>query len=85
MAILEAMRASLPIISTPVGRIPEMLEDGYNGIMIHPSTESIKMLLERINSYDWRNMGVNSRKMFEEKFNVEKMIDEYSKILNFES
>lgn len=85
MAILEAMRASLPIISTPVGGIPEMLEDGYNGIMIHPSTESIKMLLERINSYDWRNMGVNSRKMFEEKFTVEKMIDEYSKILNFES
>lgn len=83
MAILEAMRASLPIISTPVGGIPEMLEDGYNGVIVQPSVESVRNFIENINTYDWNTMGCNSRKVFEEKFTVGKMVDEYSKILTF--
>ena len=36
IAILEAMRASLPIITTTVGAIPQMIEDGISGILIEP-------------------------------------------------
>lgn len=36
ISILEAMSYSLPIISTPVGGIPEVVKDGENGIIIKP-------------------------------------------------
>lgn len=34
--IVEAMAARLPIISTPVGAIPEVIEEGINGFLINP-------------------------------------------------
>ncbi len=83
MAILEAMRASLPVVSTPVGGIPEIVEDGYNGYLIEPSVDGIKSFLDKLNNTDWEKMGNNSRKLFEEKFVLENMVDEYSKLLTF--
>jgi glycosyltransferase involved in cell wall biosynthesis len=36
MVLLEAMACGLPIIATRVGGIPELVEEGENGILIHP-------------------------------------------------
>ena len=83
MAIIEAMRAGLPIISTPVGGIPEMLSDCYNGVIVEPSADALYEILRSIDKYDWLTMGMNARKVFEEKFAASKMILEYAKILNF--
>lgn len=33
-AIIEAMSAKIPVISTPVGAIPEIIKDGQNGIIV---------------------------------------------------
>lgn len=51
MAILEAMGWQLPIISTPVGGIPELIVPGENGLLITPGdikqlSESMKCLIE---------------------------------------
>jgi glycosyltransferase involved in cell wall biosynthesis len=35
-ALLEAMSTGLPVITTPVGAIPEIVEDGKNGFLIEP-------------------------------------------------
>ena len=36
LSILEAMSYRKPVISTPVGGIPSMIEDGVNGFLIEP-------------------------------------------------
>lgn len=51
MAILEAMGWQLPIISTPVGGIPELIVSGENGLLITPGdikqlSESMECLIE---------------------------------------
>ncbi len=82
MAIIEAMRANLPIVATPVGGIPEMVKDGYNGIIIQPSIESVYCFLSNLDTYNWHEMGKNARKVFEEKFTVKRMLDGYLKLLD---
>lgn len=39
ISILEAMSYSMPIISTPVGGIPEIVKDNRNGILVSPGNE----------------------------------------------
>lgn len=52
IAILEAMSYSHPVISTPVGGIPEVVENGVNGILVQPGNtheiaDAIKLYIEK--------------------------------------
>lgn len=48
-SFLEAMAAELPTIGTPVGGIPDFLEDGKTGFMCEPKNpDSIAKTIERI-------------------------------------
>lgn len=80
IAILEAMRQGLPIVSTRVGGIPEMIDEGYNGVFIKPSTEGVKSVLMNLDHYDWERMGCNSRRIFLNKFSLESMVNGYSEV-----
>ena len=65
IAILEAMAYHHPVISTPVGGIPEVLQDGYNGTLVRPgNTEEIaKAIISYINLPDIiKHQGENSYK-----------------------
>lgn len=73
ISIIEAMRAGLPIISTKVAGIPEIVKEGYNGILLNPSTEELISLLVSLDSYDWKDMGDNSRIRFENELTFDRM------------
>ena len=73
ISIIEAMRAGLPVISTKVAGIPEIVKEGYNGLLLQPSTEELVPILENLDKYDWKDMGNNSRKRFEDELTFDRM------------
>ena len=72
ISIIEAMRSGLPVISTKVAGIPEEVDE-RNGILIDPDIEQMTDVLNRLPDYDWKALGVSSRRRFEEEFNFEIM------------
>lgn len=73
ISIIEAMRAGLPVISTKVAGIPEIVKDGYNGLLLHPSIEGLVPILENLDKYDWIDMGIKSRVRFENELTFDRM------------
>lgn len=66
---LEAMAASLPLVGTRVGGIPDLISPGYNGFLCDCADEG--QLAEKINllaEEDLEKLGANSKKLVEEKF-----------------
>lgn len=78
MAILEGMAQGRAIISTPVGGIPEVVIDGYNGYLVEPGdvqtlAEKIKTL---VNHPDLCNqMGLNSLNIAKQKLSVQTYVN----------
>jgi glycosyltransferase involved in cell wall biosynthesis len=73
MSILEAMAAGLPVIATPVGGVPEVIRDGYNGFLV-PSGD-VDALAEKltilVGDSDLRQvMGRHSREIAEQQLDV---------------
>ena len=49
ISILEAMSYQLPIISTKVGGIPEIVKDGVNGYLIEPGNkQQLKSAIDKL-------------------------------------
>ncbi len=77
--ILEAMAAKVPVISTSVGAVPEIIENGKNGILVEPKkpdqlAEAIKYLME--NEHIRREFALQAHQTVLFKFPIEKMIKE---------
>jgi len=76
--ILEAMAAEIPIIATNVGAIPEIIENGKEGILIEPKNSQI--LAEKFfwflnNQGRAKKMGIKAREKVK-KFSLQKMLKE---------
>ncbi len=83
IAILEAMRAGLPIITSTIGGIPEMIEDGRSGILIEPGNpfkiaEAVMKLLK--NKRLREELARRARTDFEKKFETHVCIDKLATI-----
>jgi glycosyltransferase involved in cell wall biosynthesis len=88
LSILEAMSYGLPIISTCVGGIPEIVFDGENGFLITPGNKKeIDLLLSNLltNSELINIMGKNSNKIVSSYYPervIPKLQKIYSSLLN---
>ena len=75
MSVLEAMSYSLPVITTDVGGIPEMIQNEENGILVKPGdNEAIEKAIKKILENDnlRRELSQNAYKTILDKFNFEK-------------
>jgi len=84
-AIVEAMAAQLPIISTDKGAIIESVIDGENGFIVPEKNpemiaEKLKLLIE--NSELREQMGLASYNLYLTNFTEEKMVDKYTATFN---
>jgi glycosyltransferase involved in cell wall biosynthesis len=78
-AILEAMAASLPIVATRVGGIPELVTDGENGRLVAPANpEALAYALQQMvdDPEASAKMGQRGRERMEEQFTLERKIVE---------
>ena len=79
LAILEAMRSRVPIISTYAGGIPDTIQNEISGLLVHPrSPEEIADAVLRLRKDDAlrQRLARRAEKEFEEKFAFSKGIDE---------
>jgi glycosyltransferase involved in cell wall biosynthesis len=77
IALIEAMAASLPIVGTNLGGIPEVIEDKMNGLLVAPGdvhglASAMEMFVRDKGLRE--QMGKMGRRLYEEKFTVTKMI-----------
>jgi glycosyltransferase involved in cell wall biosynthesis len=83
LALTEAMASGKPLIGSNVGGISMQIRDGWNGFLVEPG--NVKQLVEKIqylveNEEERMKMGRSSRRLAEEKFSWEEVVEKYLKI-----
>ena len=76
LVMIEAMASGTPIIAYPNGAIPEVIKDKKTGFIVKNVNEMAEAI-KNISQIDRREC----RKHVQENFTVEKMVDEYEKLI----
>jgi glycosyltransferase involved in cell wall biosynthesis len=74
ISILEAMSVGLPIVTTPVGGIPDVIRDGEEGFLVSPGSidQLARRIIELLGSEDLRKrMGENARRRLRSEYSPE--------------
>ncbi|MBR5586915.1 MAG: glycosyltransferase family 4 protein [Clostridia bacterium] len=81
--VTEAMSCGMPVITTPVGAIPDMIED-QGGIMIPVNDEeALIAAINKIESKELReSMSEFNRKKVRESYTIDKVMDRLFEIYN---
>lgn len=83
MAILEAMSYGIPIISTDVGSIAEVVIQNRTGCLIQPGNiDQLKMSIMDIvtDRLLWKNLSMNARILIADNYNKEKYLSRFQTI-----
>lgn len=82
MTVIEAFAAGVSVVATPVGGIPEMVEDNVNGLIIERNVDAIVEALKRFlsDSQLSSRLGSNALKTFQSTFEISRVASEYAKV-----
>ena len=86
MALLEAMSRSLPVLTTPVGGIPEVIENDRNGLMVPAGdVDAIEAALRRLlqSTAERARLGAAARATIAERFSLDSTIDRLAALYRF--
>jgi glycosyltransferase involved in cell wall biosynthesis len=78
MALLEAMARSLPVLTTPVGGIPDLVANDQNGILVTPGdVDAIEAALVRLleSSAERERLGAAARATIVERFSLDATLE----------
>ncbi len=83
VSILEALSLARPVVATRVGGVPELIEDGVNGLLIESRSSSalasaITLLLK--DKALASRLGLKGREVVRNQFTVERMVKEIKKV-----
>jgi len=76
-AILEAMGASVPVVATAVGGVPELIQDGITGYLVQPGdTEALAQRLRFVleDKTERTNIAERGRRFVMNSFGAQKMV-----------
>ena len=81
VSVLEAMAAGVPVVASAVGSVPDMIENGTNGILIPPADSgaleaAIRGIFE--NTGDTDRLVRNAARTVRERYTVERMVGSYA-------
>ena len=80
--IVEAMFAGTPVISTNIGNISEIVDNGENGLLIQPNNKAeILEAIQKLSDTNVRSKMVDNAKEKAKMFSIEKTIKETSDII----
>ena len=83
ITVIEAMACSKPVIATNLGPFPEIIKNGKTGLLVpvHSLDELADAITELALDKDKRKeMGKMARKDIEERFDINKIADDYLRI-----
>ena len=82
--IIEAQGFGVPVISTNVGGVSEIVIDGVTGKLVEgeDSEEISKFILKSLKNGDLITMGEKSKYITRENFSIEKMLDQTEELYN---
>ncbi len=83
LAVMEAMSAGVPVVSTAVGGVPELVQEGVTGLLVPPGEPAMlaaamcRLLDDPIAR---ATMGRNGARRAEERFDVRVMVRAYEQL-----
>lgn len=79
LVVPEAMSASLPIVSTAVGGIPTVVDEGETGFLVPVDETALRAALQTLieDPVRARTMGVAARDVALERYDYGRMVDAY--------
>jgi hypothetical protein len=81
MSLLEAMACGCCVISLPTCMIPEIIENGRNGILCETPEEIVRACKFCFENHDFAlNIGMKAAKTIEEDYNINKFVSNWNTV-----